>query len=456
LSTLRDTGAEDMQSAMQAPPEPSTTLQAPPGESPSILRGIRRDVVLLGAGNIGIVLAQLGFRGILVTALIPADYGRLSLLLSIYNTIWIIGASGLPNSVARYIATASPAEDHAIIKSAIRAGVLPTVIATVVVAAASGLLLHSAMACLLAAVGLPCLVYSLLTMGILRGRGCVGPAASIMLFAAIGEVGSLAVLWRSGAGVTLLSAFAVFCLGNAVGLTAGIVFVLRTTPDRPPRFSAPGEQRAVVPSSRQLLSFSAWLGVATLGLTLLPLVVRFVALFDSYTVVAIVDVALVLLGIPQRVGTVLVYAVVPHAARALKKGQASLAITRREHILIVLPFVLMAAIVAFTPLVGEIFSLLGRPEYAQSGKYLAMALLASPARVLYGLVEGVLIAHGEGRFLAFTCLGLCAVASILIVAVAAAGSVPAAFAVFVVAFWAIYLVGFLRIGQLTASVTQAS
>jgi O-antigen/teichoic acid export membrane protein len=417
--------------------------------STTLWQRVRRDALLLAAGNMGVVIAQLGFRGILIAALAPPAYGRLSLLLSIYNTVWIVGASGLPNSVARAIATATPTEDLAIIRSAIRAAALPTIAATAFVSISSGLLLSSPLALLFAAVGLPSLIFSLLAMGILRGRGRIGSAASIMPIAAVGEVVPLAAFWLLGVTITPMSAFGVFCLGNALGLAAGIFFVVSTRPAHMPKTHDSTNASRSVPSPRQLLGFSMWLGLATIGVAVLSLVIRSAAALNSYTLVAIIDVALVLLAIPQRIGVVLVHAVVPHAARALGEGDRNLTISLREHIWVVVPFVLAAAAVAFTPIVGWLFGLLGRPEYSQSSKYLAMALLAGPARLLYGLVEGVLIAHGEGRFLAITAVAMTIVASGLIFATVALNRIVVAFAVFVIAFWMIYIVGLRRVQQLT-------
>jgi O-antigen/teichoic acid export membrane protein len=129
-------------------------------------------------------------------------------------------------------------------------------------------------------------------------------------------------------------------------------------------------------------------------------------------------------------------------------------ISHREHALVILPFVLASALVAFTPLVGWVFTLLGKPEYASSAPYLALALLAGPARILYGLVEGVLIAHGEGRFLALTATLLTALASAMIFAAAALGSIEVAFAIFVAAFWLIYLRGLFRVLKLSRAPTE--
>jgi O-antigen/teichoic acid export membrane protein len=434
-------------------PSSSPVADAQTVGSSSIWRHIRRDLLLLGAGNAGTVVAQLAFRFILIAALIPADYGRLSLILAIYNTVWVVGASGLPSSVARHIAVIAPADDSAIIRTAIRAGAGPIVIATVLVATVSGVLLNSSLAFLFAAMGLPSLVYSLLAMGVLRGRGRMGSAASILPIAAIGEVLPLAILWSSGIGVTPLSAFGVFCFGNALGLLTGCLLVRRTSPRRAPIVVSATEE---APSARELLGFSMWLGAATAGVAILPLIMRSAAVLDSYTTVAMVDVAIVLLAIPQRIGTVILLAVVPHASRALGRGGVSLTISRRENLAMIIPFLLAAALVAFTPVVGWLFDALGRPVYARGSGYLALALVAGPVRILYGIVEGLLIAHGDGRFLAVTALSITAAASGMIFAATALGSTFAAFALFVLAYWAIYLCSHARMRRLNASRESSS
>jgi O-antigen/teichoic acid export membrane protein len=402
----------------------------------------------------GAVLAQLVFRTIVVAALVPADYGRLSLILSIYSTVWIIGASGLPNGVARYIAAIAPAGDSAIVRSAFRAGAWPTVVAAAVIATASGVVLGSPLAFLYGAIGLSCLVYAVIIVGILRGRGRIGSATSIMPIGGAGEVVLLVMLVTSGLGVTPVSAFGVFCAGNVIGLIVAIAFMIKTAPREASSTASTGSADSAVPSTRQLLGFSMWLGAAWVGLVVLPLVVRLAATLDSYTVVALVDVALVLLSIPLRIGSVVVSSVIPHATRALTRGEQNVTISRREHLIVIVPFVLAAIIVAFTPIVAWLFDALGRPEYAKSAVYLALALLAGPARVLYGLVEGVLVAHGEGRFLAVNALSTTALASVAIILIAAVGSMVTAFAVFVVACWAVYVCGLRRLKRLTKDYPQ--
>ncbi len=406
--------------------------------------------MVLGAGSVGVVFAQLAFRGILLTVLVPAAYGRLSLVLSIYGFVWIIGASGLPSAVARYVAMVAPGDDSAIIRSAYRAGVWPTAVAAVLVAVASGAILNSPWAFLFGAVGLSSLVYALITMGTLRGRGRMGRAALVMPIGGVGEVALLLILLLSGFGVTPLSAFEVFCLGNVVGLIAGIFYTARTSPQRSSVTESSTEDTPNnAPSARQLLDFSMWLAAATVGIAILPLVVRLAAALNSYTVVAIVDVALVLLSIPLRMAAVIVGAVIPHATRALDNGNDSLTISRREHFVVIVPFVLAAIVVFFTPIVGWLFDLLGRPGYAKSSVYLGFALLAGPARVLYGLVEGVLIAHDEGKFLALNSLSITALASVVIIAAAALGNMVIAFSLFVVACWAVYVFGLRRVRHIS-------
>jgi Membrane protein involved in the export of O-antigen and teichoic acid len=435
----------------------SSTEDAVEGISISIWRRVRRDIVLLGAGSVGIVVAQLGFRSILVTALSPNAYGHLSLILSLYNTFWIIGASGIPNAASRYIAAIAPGDDRPIVSSSIRAAAWPTLVAAVITAGVSGLLLKTPMAALLAAIGLSSLVYSLLATGILRGRGHLVAAASILPVAAFSEVALLVGLRVSWLPFTPNSAFAVFCIGNCIGLLAGIVCTIRTSPPRTPEVQLPqGGELGSVPSPRQLLGFSVWLAAAWAAVALLPLIMRAVAVIDSYTVVAFIDVALVLLNIPQRMGGVIVQAVIPHATRALGTDNASITISRREHAFLIVPFAVGAAVVAFTPLLGPLFDLLGKSGYGKSADYLALALLAGPARILYGLVQGILIAHGDGRFLARNAWSVTIVASIAMLVATLLGSTMAAFGAFVVGCWVIYLVGLARIGHINDVSTDFS
>jgi O-antigen/teichoic acid export membrane protein len=418
--------------------------------STSLWRRVRRDVIMLGAGSVGIVIAQLGFRSILLTALTPNAYGHLSLILGLYNTVMIIGASGIPNGASRYIAAIAPGDDRPIVTSSIKATAWPTVVAAVITAVASGVLLKSPLAALLAAAGLSSLVYSLLTTGILRGRGHVIAAASILPVAALSEVGLLAALRVSWLPFTPDSAFAVFCIGNCIGLVAGVICAIRTNPPRTPEIKLPrGTEPGSVPSPSQLLGFSVWLAVATAAVALLPLIMRALAVIDSYTVVALIDIALVLLNIPQRMGSVIVQAVIPHATRALGTKNASITISRREHAFLIVPFAIAAAVIAFTPIFTSLFELLGKATYGRAADYLALALLAGPPRVLYGLVQGVLIAHGDGRFLARNAWSVTIVASAAMLATILLGSTLAAFGVFVVASWVIYLVGLARIAHVS-------
>jgi O-antigen/teichoic acid export membrane protein len=395
-------------------------------------------------------VAQLGFRGVALAELTASSYGRLALILSVFNTVMIVGASGLPNSAARYVAAIVPDDDRPVIASAVRASIWPVAVATVLGAVLSALLLRSPVAGLLCAIGLPSLVYGLLMGGILRGRGRLVSAASIQPATSAVQLLALVALWASDEPLTPLSAFSVFCAGNVAGVALGVWRVTQTDPTREaaPR---PAGSPASVPRPREMLSASVWLAGATIAVALLPLVMRSVAAFESYAVVAVVDVALVLLIVPQRLGVVLVQAVVPRATQALRSGRAIAAISRREHVLLVTPFAAGAALAAFTPIVTWPFDLISRPEYADSADYLALALLAGPARVLYGLVQGVLVAHGDNRFLAGNAWAITLAASLAMLGAAALGSTMGAFAGFVLASWAVYLQGLRRLDRLSSA-----
>jgi O-antigen/teichoic acid export membrane protein len=423
-------------------------------EARSLWHRIRRDVVLIAAGTGSAVLAQLIFRGVLVAQLVPAAYGRLSLVLSIYNTLWIIGAVGLPTGVSKYIAAIAPADDSAVVRASIKAAAGPTAIVAVVVATTAGIVLESPPAFILAAIGVVSLIYGTVAMAILRGRGHFGYSSFLIPIGGATEVAGLLILLASPLALTSASAFAVFCLGNVAALSVGIWLTRRTSPSRKAGAGQFPEQPSVrAPSARRLLGFSAWLAAATIGIAVLPLVVRVAAAASSYSTVAIVDVALVILSVPLRMGTVVLSAVVPHATRALGTGQVKLkAFSDREQAFVIVPFVIGAAIVTFTPVVEWIFDALGRPAYAESRDYLALALLAGPPRVLYGFVEGVLTAYGQGRFLAINSLSIAAVASVAILACATLGSMLLAFSMFVVASWAVYIWGLRRIHDLDPDV----
>jgi O-antigen/teichoic acid export membrane protein len=411
----------------------------------SIWSRVWRDFLILGTGNIGVVVLQLGFRAILIVQLVPASYGRLALLLTVYNTIWIFANSGLPNSIARHIAINPPANDRLVLGAAIRAAAIPMVVVGLAMAIIAGSLLHSALAAVFGAFGVSSLVFSQLGTGVLRGRQRISSAASVMPVAALAELASLACLVVAGLRVTEVSAFGTFCLGNVIGLAFAALLVVRTTPRT--RTDPPSDVET--PSGRQLLGFSLWLAGAAAGIAALPLVMRLAAALDSYTQAAIVDLALVIFNVPQRAGAIVAMAVVPHASRAAAEGRMALRLSRSQLALAVVPFALLAVVFAATPVIEWMADAIGRPEYKQSARYAALVMLAGPARVLYGLTAGILIGLGKARFLCLTVLTALFAASAVIVAAAAQGKTMVAFAGFVAAIWALSLITFSQAQRLS-------
>jgi O-antigen/teichoic acid export membrane protein len=413
----------------------------------SIWSRVWRDFLILGTGNIGVVVLQLGFRAILIVQLVPASYGRLALLLTVYNTIWIFANSGLPNSIARHIAINPPANDRLVLGAAIRAAAIPMVVVGLAMAIIAGSLLHSALAAVFGAFGVSSLVFSQLGTGVLRGRQRISSAASVMPVAALAELASLACLVVAGLRVTEVSAFGTFCLGNVIGLAFAALLVVRTTPRT--RTDPPWDVET--PSGRQLLGFSLWLAGAAAGIAALPLVMRLAAALDSYTQAAIVDLALVIFNIPQRAGAIVAMAVVPHASRAAMQEGIAFRISRRQQALAIAPFLLLAAVFAATPAIEWLADAIGRPQYEQSARYAALVMLAGPARVLYGLTAGILIGHGRAKFLCLVVVTVLVVSSAGIIASASRGATLVAFAVFVAAIWALYLTTLSRAQRLSTA-----
>jgi O-antigen/teichoic acid export membrane protein len=419
-----------------------------PAPERSIWARVWRDFLILGAGNVGVVILQLCFRAILIVQLVPASYGRLALLLTVYNTIWIFANSGLPNSIARYIAINPPGNDTLVLRAAIRAAAIPMIVVGLVMACIAGALLNSPLAGLFGAVGVSSLVYSQLGTGVLRGRHRVSHAATVMPVAGLAELVLLVALLVSGLQVTEVSAFGAFSLGNVIGLAFATILVIRTTPRARPDAAAAGVK---TPTSRQLLGFSLWLAGAAAGIAALPLIMRLAAALDSYTQAAIVDLALVIFNIPQRAGAIVAMAVVPHASRAATTGSIGFRISRRQQALAIVPFLFLAVVFAATPAIEWLADAIGRPEYEQSAKYAALVMLAGPARVLYGLTAGILIGQGRARFLCLTVLTVLLAASAVIVVSASQGQTMVAFAVFVAAIWTLYLVTLSRVQRLSAA-----
>jgi O-antigen/teichoic acid export membrane protein len=271
-----------------------------------------------------------------------------------------------------------------------------------------------------------------------------------MPVAALAELLLLACLLLPffGLRLTEVSAFGTFCFGNVIGLAFAAMVVVRTTP------RARADQTAAVetPSGRQLLGFSLWLAGAAAGIAALPLIMRLAAALDSYTQAAIVDLALVIFNVPQRAGSIIAMAVIPHASQAAGKERMALRLTRPQQAIAVVPFVALAIVFAATPVMEWLADAIGRPEYEQSAKYAALVMLAGPARVLYGLSTGILIGHGRARFLCLTVLTVLILSSAVIIVTASQGDTLVAFGVFVAAIWALYLVTFSRAQKLSMEV----
>lgn len=429
---------------MALPADSGVSETRPPRRG--LLQILWKDVLLLGAGNVGYAVGQLVFRSILIVTLVPAEYGRLTLLLSIYNTVWLVATGGLPDGVARHLAIARPEQDAATTHAVFKATLWPTAIGALAMGGISAVMLDSVWAGFVGAIGLASLVYASVTIGILRGRLRIGAASSVMPVTALGEALPLAALVMLGLGVTTLSAFSAFCLGNVVGLAVGLALVIKTKP----AVEAEQERPGSIITPRQLLGFSFWLAIAATGMALLPLAARLAASLDSYLEVAIVDIALVVFAVPQRLGALMVAAMAPHASRSIHFKGAAHRISRREQLLTVAPFLIAAAVLAFTPLVSTVADAIGRPEYSRCGTYLSLVMLAGPARVLYGVAAGILIGHADAKFLALTVTAVTICAATLMFAAAALGEVTVAFAVLIPAFWAIYLILLYRLDHLDA------
>src|SRR2546423_1378121 len=64
-------------------------------------RRVGRDSLILVGSQLGLVVFQLAYRGLAIHDVSVSNYGRVGLLLAIFNGVTVIGAYGVPTSTAR-------------------------------------------------------------------------------------------------------------------------------------------------------------------------------------------------------------------------------------------------------------------------------------------------------------------------------------------------------------------
>jgi len=402
------------------------------------VRALARDLGFLGAGMMLFAVQQLLFRTLALATLPASDYGRLSLVLSVYGVVILVGAMGMPDVIVRTLAPLRPEnvdDEIAAINAAIRASAGPTMLAAALAAGVALAVLQEPLSAVLVALGVTCWVYSLVAAGVFRGRGQVRRAASVQPLAGamqcLGAIGLAAF-----EALSTSTAIAVFVLGHFTALGVSARWLVRDNQSINAYIGRPPSTPDHAPIPADLLRASAWLGAGMFLTAMLPVVIRAAAALDSYATVAAVDVALTLVAMFQRLGGIVLQALLPHHARATKFNASSPAVSLRVALLTSAPFLLLGLVASSTSAPSDLLSLVGASELTEVGPYLGLALLAAPSRLLYGVAQSRLIARDEPHFLAMNALTTTGAGAVMILALAQSGSVLAAFACFAAMSWA--------------------
>jgi O-antigen/teichoic acid export membrane protein len=362
-------------------------------------REVGRDTLILSASVLALVPLQAAFRLLSIHYLDVPAYGRVVLLISLFNTAFVL-TFGIPPAASRLAARSNGQDtDRRILVVLGQALALPTAVASIAILVASLVVEGSILAAAGGVVGMVMLAVSIGAAGYLRGKGRIWHAAAVQPANGIAQLVVLvlpaALGFHPGSPWVLLS----FYIGNVMAGVLGVIFLWGAFSRLPDADSAQEVDPDANP--RSVISFSAWMTSAALATSMLLLLPRIALAFGSYKEVAFFDLALVLYTIPQRLTSALVLAIIPSAAKA-----------QRQRVRVAIPSRLDAAIVAFAVLglagvlwwsegIPRIFDAIGIGSYAAAEPVLLILLIALPAEVLFGINSALLQAFGRSRRLAY-------------------------------------------------------
>jgi O-antigen/teichoic acid export membrane protein len=393
---------------------------------------IGRDSAIFGGGAMAMVAMQAVFRLVAIHDLPKADYGRVALLITLFNYALVLGNFGIPSIASRLAARTRHESGSALLASLGRASLLPCAAASLGLAGVTFLVVGSPAIALMTAAGMPAMVISTVAAGFLRGRGSTWRAGSIQPANAAAQLVFLLALTGLGIGVGTGWVLVAFYAGNACAFAYAVVLLV-------PFLRRPAQRSAdQLAEPRAILSVSAWLAVATLGVYGLAVVPRVALAPVSYDDVATFDVALLVYTIPQRLVASMVIAVVPLAA-SVQLRRARLAVPALSDALTVtLAFLALDAVLWSTHALRTLFLAIGLGEYAAAEHLVLIVLLAAPAEFLFGLNSGLLQGFGRTRRLAYTTCTVLGVTSAAVPVAVLLGTSYLA-GLLVLAYWALYL-----------------
>jgi O-antigen/teichoic acid export membrane protein len=398
-------------------------------------RKVGRDSAILLASAGALALFQVAYRYLSVQELSVADYGRVALLLSIFNAAAVIGSYGIPATISRLAAGGRSAKDHSLLRSATVALLGPCAVAVLIVGASTYFVTGSVLDAAIAAVGVPPMIWAGLYTGFIRGKGMIWAAGAIQPASVLLQVVVLGLFVLAGESATVGIVLASFYIGNFGAYGCAWLFrhrALRRPVD--PCSSGPAAGDA---NARSILTFSVWLSLANVAVLLLAILPRISLAQFSYRDVAIFDLALLIYTVPQRLRSSFLLALLPIATVERRQNAVIKVPNGRDLLFVTAIFVAIDALLWATEAPRYVLETVGMSSYVGAEPLILVILLAAPAELFFGLNSGLLQAFGESRKLFIIGLGVLVVAVALSPVMAMLGSIYLAI-ILVLAYWALH------------------
>jgi O-antigen/teichoic acid export membrane protein len=367
-------------------------------------RSVSRDSLIFFASACSLVVFQFAYRYQSIDALSVSDYGRVALLLSIFNGVTVVGLYGIPATVSRLAArTHGRARDLSLLRAASIATIGPCALATIVMAGATYVVTHSLLDSLVATIGVAPMIWAVLYSGYIRGKGLIWQAAMIQPANTVLQMVALLAMSAFGAKLNVAWVLGSFYIGNFAAYAAAILYrrlALRRAggqaEDEPDPEATP----------RRIISFSMWLAMANLAVLMLTIVPRIALAHSSYREVAIFDLALLVYTIPQRLRSSFLIALLPVASIERKRGSLITVPGNIDLALVTIFFLLLDGLLWVTHALRFVLIHAGMSSYVGAEPLLLIILLAAPAELFFGLNSGLLQAFGQSRRLCVVSVGV--------------------------------------------------
>jgi len=366
-----------------------------------------------------------------------ADYGRTALLISGFNAVTLLAAVGFPPETSRLAARARVfnGDTKAVLRVSLRAAASPAVAGAVLVGVGTYIVDATPRTAVVAFISLPPLVAAVVIAGYVRGIGSPTRGALIQPANFVGQLVALGVFISLYGTLTYRFVFDAFAIGNWCALLVAMLLLVGAHPlSGRPVTSGRGEAPLRY-SVREVLGASAWLTATAASVTLLPVFARAAGAVFSLQVVALIDVALLVFAIAERLGTVVTAGMIPAATERAASGAVRMP-SRAKKVMLAAGTAFFVVLLAWTDAVPVLLAAFGLARYSAAEPFLLIVLLAAPARILYAVTIGAAVAEGRVRVLSLTAgaVGLVTCVALYVGTYVAPLAIPV---VLVIGYWAL-------------------